>query len=442
MARLLLMPEVASSAVEAVLSEWKVAENASFSAEDVIATVETEKAVVDVPADADGVVLRLLVVAGTEVKVGTPIALVSDAGEQTDDLDSLLVQLKMTDKSVSADLTPTPVDDPEPTAPTTMAGAGVSSSVPILDSRSRERVFSSPLARKLAREAGLAVEQLMGSGPGGRIVRRDVVAAVTDRASKPVAEAPASLTLSVSPSPTSTRTGTIADTSPNPPLFVDVPHTRMRRLIAARLTQSVNETPHFSLRGSVQVDALLALRDDLNAGDGPKVSITDLIVVAAARAHEQVPDLNVAWSPEAVRRYTAVDVAIAVATDRGLVTPVLRGLEGLRVSQVAAASADLVARAREGRLHQHELEGGTLTVTNLGAYGTEDFVAIINPPQVAILAVGAARREAVVVDNEVRAATMLRFTLSVDHRPVDGATAAQWVNALRSFLERPIRLLT
>jgi pyruvate dehydrogenase E2 component (dihydrolipoamide acetyltransferase) len=450
-ARLLRMPEVAANAVEAVLSQWQVAENAPFAAQDAIATVETEKAVVDVPADADGVVLRFLVAAGTEVEVGTPIALVGDAGEQVDDLDALLAALGVAGDPTPADLAPAPVAEPEPTAATTIAGPGVGSPVPIPGPRRQGRVFSSPLARKLAREAGLAVEQLAGTGPGGRIVRRDVAAALADRAPTPVTESPAALT----PTPTPTPSPVIESPNPPPPAtlfvdapqlvdapqFVDVPHSRMRRAIAARLTQSVTQAPHFSVRGSARVDGLLALRAELNATGGPKVSITDLVLVAAARAHERVPDLNVGWTPDAVRRFTGVDIAVAVATDRGLVTPVLRGLERLRVSQVAVASADLIARARAGRLQQHELEGGSLTVTNLGGYGIEDFTAIINPPQAAILAVGATRQEAVVVDGELAVATVLRFTVSVDHRPVDGAVAAQWVAAFTTLLEHPPALL-
>jgi pyruvate dehydrogenase E2 component (dihydrolipoamide acetyltransferase) len=215
----------------------------------------------------------------------------------------------------------------------------------------------------------------------------------------------------------------------------------MRRAIATRLTRSVQEAPVFTIRGSARVDRLLALRTELNAATDAKISVNDLVVAAAARAHGAVPEMNVVWLPDAVRRFDEVDIAVAVATDQGLVTPVVRGVQALTVTALAHRSADLVTRARAGTLRQAELEGGTLTVTNLGVFGTEDFTAVINPPQAAILAVGAARPEAVVTDGEIGVATVLRVTLSVDHRPVDGATAARWMSAFLGLLEAPLRIL-
>jgi len=223
--------------------------------------------------------------------------------------------------------------------------------------------------------------------------------------------------------------------------YVDVPHSRMRRTIAARLTQSTQEAPHFSVRGRARVDKLLRLRTRLNESGPVKISINDLVVTAAARAHAAVPGMNVIWLPDAVRQFSSVDVAVAVATERGLVTPVLRGVDRMTVSAVATATADLVARARSGRLRQEELEGGTLTVTNLGVFGTEDFTAIINPPQAAILSVGAAHQEPVVRKGKLTVGTMLKVTLSVDHRPVDGAVAAQWMAAFLALVEDPLKIL-
>jgi pyruvate dehydrogenase E2 component (dihydrolipoamide acetyltransferase) len=215
----------------------------------------------------------------------------------------------------------------------------------------------------------------------------------------------------------------------------------MRRAVAARLTESKATAPHFYLRGSARVDALLRLREELADGAGTKVSVNDLIVKAVARAHRLVPEMNVVWTGEAIRSFSSVDVAVAVATDGGLVTPVVRGVDGLPVSALAAVTRDLAARAREGRLQQAELDGGSITVSNLGMYGVEEFAAIINPPQAAILAVGAARQEPAVTDGRLEAATVLRVTLSVDHRPVDGATAARWMAAFVDLLERPVRIL-
>jgi pyruvate dehydrogenase E2 component (dihydrolipoamide acetyltransferase) len=215
----------------------------------------------------------------------------------------------------------------------------------------------------------------------------------------------------------------------------------MRRAIAARLTESKQTTPHFYLRATVRVDKLLKLRQQLNRAEAVRVSVNDLVVKAAARAHVLVPEMNVVWTPDAVRSFSSVDVAVAVATDGGLVTPVLRAVETRSISSVASSIRDLVDRARAGKLRQDELEGGTITITNLGMFGTEEFAGIINPPQAAILAVGAARREPVVKHGTLSTATVLRVTLSVDHRPVDGTVAARWMQAFVSAVEHPVQIL-
>jgi pyruvate dehydrogenase E2 component (dihydrolipoamide acetyltransferase) len=214
----------------------------------------------------------------------------------------------------------------------------------------------------------------------------------------------------------------------------------MRRAIARRLTESKQTIPHFTVRATLRVDELLGLRTRL-AAIGTKVSVTDLLLTAVARAHTAVPRMNAIWTPEATRTFSGVDLAVAVATGSGLVTPVVRGVDRLPLAELAATVADLVARAREGRLRQEELEGGTLTVTNLGMYGTEEFAAIINPPQSAILAVGAARQEPVVTDGALAVATVVHVTLSADHRVIDGALAAEWMTAFVAAVEEPLRLL-
>jgi pyruvate dehydrogenase E2 component (dihydrolipoamide acetyltransferase) len=214
----------------------------------------------------------------------------------------------------------------------------------------------------------------------------------------------------------------------------------MRRAIARRLTESKQTIPHFTLSATLRVDELLRLRTGL-AGIGTKVSVTDLLVKAAARAHTAVPRMNAIWTPDATRTFGPVDVSIAVATETGLLTPVVRGVEALSVGEIAVATRDLAGRAREGRLRQDELEGGSLTITNLGMFGTEQFAAIINPPQSAILAVGAARQEPVVVDGVLAVGTVVHVTLSADHRVIDGALAAEWMAALATAVEEPLRLL-
>jgi pyruvate dehydrogenase E2 component (dihydrolipoamide acetyltransferase) len=424
MARLLRMPEVAANAVEAVLCEWPVPENLPFRAKDAIATVETEKAVVDVQADADGMILKTLVPAGAVVKVGAPIALLGDPGELVEDLGALLVEL-----GVGSDPAPS-VSASSPGAPRASRLSAAASSTGATDGM-RGRIFSSPLARRLAREAGLSIADLQGSGPGGRIVRRDVEQAA--RVRKLSHSNPVMAPQSGSPVATPSVAGA----------HHDISHTRMRRAIAARLTESTRNAPHFFLRGSARVDKLLRLRALLNdfGSAAVSISVNDLVVAAAARAHVQVPAMNVIWTPDAVRSFSNVDICVAVATDRGLVTPVLRGVDQMTLSAVAAASSDLVGRARSGQLQQEELEGGTLTVTNLGMFGTEDFAAIINPPQSAILAVGAALQKPVVMKGRLKVGTVMSFTLSVDHRPIDGAAAAQWMAAFLSLLEEPVRIL-
>ena len=437
MARLLRMPEVAANTVEAVLAEWPIAENTPFRSTDAIATVETEKAVVDVPADTDGVILKMLVPAGAAVEVGAPIALLGDPGEQVEDLDALLAELGVG----SATVTSAPAAAPVTSAPAAVAGA------------SGVRIFSSPLARRLAKEAGLSIADLAGTGPGGRIVRQDVEKAAYERdvvISEPRLGQPwltptsssATATTAAAAEPIS-QAGTGA--SGQPPRYQDTPHTRMRRAIAARLTQSTRDTPRFSLHGTARVDKLLKLRARLNGfganSEAISISVNDLVVSAAARAHLLVPGMNVIWTPEAVRSFFSVDIAMAVATEGGLLTPVLRGVDQMTLSAVAAANRDLVDRGRSGHLRQDELEGGTLTITNLGMYGTEDFEAIINPPQSAILAVGAALKKPVVAKGRLRVGTVMSFTLSVDHRPIDGATAAQWMAAFISLLQEPVRIL-
>jgi pyruvate dehydrogenase E2 component (dihydrolipoamide acetyltransferase) len=216
----------------------------------------------------------------------------------------------------------------------------------------------------------------------------------------------------------------------------------MRKAVAARLTESKTTAPHVYVRGVARVDALLQVRADLNDGADLRISVNDLLVKAVAKAHQQVPEMNVVWTGDAIRSFTGVDVSVAVATAKGLVTPVLTGVEGRSITDVARATQDFAARAREGRLQQSELEGGSFTISNLGMYGVEEFAAIINPPQAAILAVGAARQEAVVTDGRLEVATVLRVTLSVDHRPVDGALAARWMKAFVALLERPVRILS
>ena len=337
MARLLRMPEVAANAVEAVLAEWPVAENGAFHVQDAIATVETEKAVVDVPADADGVVLRHLVQPGAAVAVGDPIALLGDAGEATADIDALLRELGVVlDSAAPASAGPDPLvvsvgaPAPVPAAPVPAPDPGPPASAPAPD-----RIFSSPLARRLARTAALTLPELVGTGPGGRIVRRDVEQAIASKRSNGRAALAAQGPSAADASPVRPAAAAQATASS---AYQDIPHTRMRRAIATRLSESKREAPHFYLSGTARVDRLLRLRAGLNESGGLKVSVNDLVVLAAAKAHVAVPAMNVTWTAEATRQWSGVDIAIAVASERGLVTPVVRDVDRMTVSALASTT--------------------------------------------------------------------------------------------------------
>ncbi|HET7900270.1 MAG TPA: dihydrolipoamide acetyltransferase family protein [Candidatus Nanopelagicales bacterium] len=405
------MPEVAANVTEALIAAWNVEVGAQFAAGQPVVTVETDKAIVDVEAESSGVLLRALAEPGASVAVGAPIAVLGAVGEPPADLDAFVASL-----GVVATAPPEAAAIEVPATVATADAAGPAPAAESLAGHDGHRTFASPLARRLAREHGVDLAAVAGSGPGGRIRRADIEShlrsSVSDRAGVPAREVQ---------TPEQQAPGVV-------PTYADVPNSRMRNAIAARLTESVTTAPHFYVKGSAQVDALLALRAEINALDGVRVSVNDLVVKAVAKAHMLVPAVNVTWNGDSIRHYSSVDVAIAVATDTGLVTPVVRGVERLSVTDLAATTRDLAARAKEKRLQQSELEGGSISVSNLGMYGTEEFSAIINPPHAAILAVGSARPEPVVVDGQLVVATVVHVTLSVDHRPVDGATAAEWMS--------------
>lgn len=417
MATLLRMPEVAAGATEAVLSEWLVRENAPFAAGDPVAVVETDKASVEIAAETDAVILRTLAPAGTLVEVGSPLALLGGDGDQPGDADRLLGELGVGPPA------------PEPRE------------VPQFAPVQNGRIFITPLARKLLKEAGLTPDQVRGTGPNGRIVRRDVEAAIAS-ARRPTptpapAPAPASAPASAPVSPSVVRpvAGVAGDG------FREIPHTRLRRAIAERLTVSKQTIPHFSMKRAARIDALLALRTRLNEVSPGKISVNDLVLRAVAVAHQAVPEANVIWTDDALRQYDSADVGVAIAGKSGLVTPVLRGVEKTSPSTIAAQVREFVRQADDGTLRQSDLEGGSITVTNLGMFGVEEFTAIINPPQSSILAVGAGTKTPIVVDDRVEIATLLSLVLSVDHRAIDGAQAARWMAALVRALEEPYRLV-
>jgi pyruvate dehydrogenase E2 component (dihydrolipoamide acetyltransferase) len=407
MPHLLRVPEIAAGTTEAVLATWPVAENSPYWAADVIATVETAKAVIDIEAEENGVILRRLVPEGADVTVGQPIALIGAPGESAENIEDELRAQGIT-PDTPAGLTPAGPALAPPAEAATANGTA-------------ERVFISPIARRLARAADLDLRVIAGTGPNGRIMRRDVERAVRTVTAE-VQSAPAAVT---------------------PPAdYQEIPHNRVRRAIASRLTMSMQTVPHFYVSGTARADKLLRLRAELNEGaSGVRISLNDLVIKAVTRAHQLVPAMNVIWTPDAVRSFTSVDVGVAIASPRGLVTPVLRSVDRSGIAAISAAMSDLVERAGSGRLTPPELDGGTITVTNLGMFGTESFAAIINPPQSSILAIGAVHRAPVVKNNKLVVGSILKVTLSVDHRAVDGATAAEWMRAFVAAIQHPAKIL-
>jgi pyruvate dehydrogenase E2 component (dihydrolipoamide acetyltransferase) len=450
MATVVRMPSVLAGATEAALAHWLVAVGDTVAVGTPIAEIETEKALVEYAAEQAGVVGRLVLGEGDSGEIGDAIAVLVASGETEADINAALGGPAVVTAAPSA---PATSSAPAPGPTGAVMGGTNGHQAPA----NGGRIFASPLVRKLAGERGIDLAGLAGTGPNGRIVRRDLERLLAAVPAEPQAAAsalapPGEATAGGEVEPAIVRDSALplppADSGgPGPAVGDLIPHTPMRRAIARRLTESKATVPHFYMTAEPVVDELLALRKRVNEalpanGQGAgKVSVNDFVIAAVAAAFCDVPEANVTWSDEGLIAYRSVDISIAVATGTGLVTPVLRGVEGKKLSAIARESAALAQRARDRKLLQHELEGGTFAVSNLGMYGTVEFSAIINPPQSGILAVGAARAQPVAVDGEVRAATVMRCTLSVDHRAIDGALAARWLAAFTARLESPLGML-
>jgi pyruvate dehydrogenase E2 component (dihydrolipoamide acetyltransferase) len=412
MASIMRMPEVLANATEAIIANWLIQEGGSFVVGQPMAEVETEKALVEVPAETDGILGKYLAVNGASVQVGAPIAILLSAGEGQAEIDSLMaeagVQVSAAPETVATTSSPAVVQE---------VVQEVVAEAPKVDSSGR--LFSSPLARRVAKENGIDPASIQGTGPGGRIVRRDVQDAISTGTKSEV-----KVVNTVIPQGT----------------FVDTPHSGMRKAIARRLTESKTTVPHFYLSAPVIANDMLNFRSKYNEWADKKVSVTDLILKSVAAAFTDVPAANVIWTEASLRQFSDVDISIAVAAEKGLVTPVVRAVNQMNLAQLGLATTDLINRAREGKLKQNEIEGGSFSVTNLGMYGTDEFSAILNPPQSAILAVGAAKQKPVVIDGEIQIRSVINFTLSVDHRAIDGALAAQWLAAFVKRFENPFWL--
>jgi pyruvate dehydrogenase E2 component (dihydrolipoamide acetyltransferase) len=431
------MPSVLAGATEAAIANWLVQPGDTVAVGTPLAEIETEKALVEYAAEEAGVVGRLVLAVGDSGEIGDPIAVLISPSETDADIDAAL------------GATPAAAAPASPPVPGTNGHHAFTA-------EANTRMFASPLVRKIAGEKGIDLAALAGTGPNGRIVRRDLEQFLAARPAEPSAPTeltppsatpaiPAAATATTTPAPaavpaTTAPAAAAAPLSPAAPAASArlIPHTPMRRAIARRLTESKATVPHFYLTTECVVDDLLALRRQVNEAASVKVSVNDFVIMAVGAAFRDVPEANVTWSDAGLLAHENVDISIAVATEGGLVTPVLRSVDRLRLSDVARSAADLAQRARERRLRQDEIEGGTFAVSNLGMFGTLEFAAIINPPQSGILAVGAATPQPVVVDGAVTAATVMRCTLSVDHRAIDGALAARWLAAFTARLEHPL----
>lgn len=438
MASVVRMPALAAGATEAAVQAWLVAVGDRVAVGQEIVEIETEKAVVEYEAESEGVVAALLVDAGAPAAVGAPIAVLAAEGESAEDaiaaagVEAPAVTPAAAEPSAAAEAPQAAATAPaEPAGPVTESSEDglLDAPAPVADAVEAPdgppaggRLFASPLVRKLARERDIDLSGIAGTGPNGRIVRRDLDALP---AKAPAAPAPAPAAAPAAASD-----------------FTDIPHTGMRRAIARRLTESTTTVPHFFLSADCVVDEVIELRRRINERGDVKISVNDFVLKAVAAAMGDVPEANAIWTDDATRRFSSADIGVAVSIPGGLVTPVVRGVEGLSLGAISAAVRDLAERAREGRLKQHEIEGGSFAVSNLGMYGTARFSAIINPPHSGILAVGAAERRPVVgADGELTTATVMTVTLSADHRVLDGALAAQWLAAFTDRIQHPLSLL-
>jgi pyruvate dehydrogenase E2 component (dihydrolipoamide acetyltransferase) len=459
----ILMPALSPTMEEGKLAKWLVKEGQAIKPGDIIAEIETDKATMEVEAVDEGKVGRLLVEEGTEgVKVNTPIATLLGDGESAGAAPApksapKAEAPKAAPAAKSATGSPPPggergtstthVQRSPPPSPTRGEGQGASRSA--ANGHGGERVFASPLARRLAKDGGLDVAALAGSGPHGRVVKRDVEAALKDGTgrvqAKPgtaVAKQPSTGVLTPQPMADDKILALYEQGS-----YEVVPHDNMRRVIAQRLTLSKQTIPHFRLSVDCRIEELLRARERMNAvapKQGPrayKLSVNDFVIKALGMALMQVPHANVSWTEGGTLRHRYADVGVAVAVEGGLFTPIIRHAELKSLSEISNEMRDLAERARKRRLAPHEYQGGTTSISNLGMYGIKSFDAVINPPHATILAVGVGEKRPVVNGDKVEVATIVTCTLSCDHRVVDGAIGAELLTAFKTLIEDPVRML-
>ncbi|MBX8811424.1 pyruvate dehydrogenase complex dihydrolipoamide acetyltransferase [Pseudochrobactrum algeriensis] len=451
MAIKITMPALSPTMEEGNLAKWLVKEGDKVSAGDVIAEIETDKATMEVEAVDEGIVAKLVVPAGTEsVKVNALIAVLAEDGEDVAEAakaasgDAPAAAPKAEAAAPVAATAPAPVA----AAPAATPAPAPAAAAPAPAAKG-ERLFASPLARRVAKDAGVELAAVSGTGPHGRIIRKDVEAAIASGVkapAKPVASS-AAPQIAVSGASDEATLKMFEEGS-----YELVPHDGMRKTIARRLMESKLTVPHFYLTIDCELDALLALRSQLNAaapliktekGEVPayKLSVNDLVIKATALALRDIPEANVSWTDAGMVKHKHADVGVAVSIPGGLITPIVRGAETKALSAISNEMKDLAKRARDRKLKPSEYQGGTTSVSNLGMFGVKDFAAIINPPHATIFAVGAGEQRAVVKNGELAVATVMSVTLSTDHRAVDGALAAELAKVFKNYIENPLGML-
>ncbi len=426
-----LMPALSPTMEEGTLAKWLVKEGDTVSSGDLLAEIETDKATMEFEAVDEGVIGKILVAEGTEgVAVNTPIAVLLEDGESADDI------------GTTPAATPAPAAAPAAAAAEAAPAGGpdkAATPAPAAPAKDDARIFASPLARRIAADKGIDLATLKGTGPHGRIVKADVEGATAAPAQAAAVPAPAAAKAPAGPS-TDAILKTYADRD-----FEEVSLDGMRKTIAARLTEAKQEIPHFYLRRDIHLDALLKFRSQLNKElepRGVKLSVNDFIIKASAIALQSVPAANAVWAGDRILQLKPSDVAVAVAIEGGLFTPVLKDAHQKTLSALSAEMKDLATRARDRKLAPHEYQGGSFAISNLGMFGIDNFDAVINPPHGSILAVGAGAKKPVVGDDgELTTATVMSVTLSVDHRVIDGALGAEFLAAIKENLENPIAML-
>lgn len=416
-----LMPALSPTMTEGNLAKWHKSEGDMVESGDVIAEIETDKATMEVEAVDEGTLGKILVPAGTEnVKVNELIAILLEEGENDNDMDALMSE---GDK-------PAPAKAEQPKEEV-KAETHKATPQPQAQSSSGDRVFASPLARRIAADNGIDLSNLKGSGPRGRIVKADVEGAKASTATAPAQT-------SAAPQPTGDQ-----QVNEFGMIYTAIPNNNIKKITASRLQESKQEVPHFYLTIECQIDELMRTRKMINdqANGEFKLSVNDFVVKACANALKAYPAANVSWTDEAVRQYVHSDISVAVSTPNGLITPIVKAAETKGLKEISAEVKDLAGRAREGKLKPEEFQGGTFSVSNLGMYGIKEFGAIINPPQACILAVGAGEQKPYVAGGDVKIGTFMTCTLSVDHRAVDGAVGAEYLQVLKQYIENPAAML-